>query len=1006
MRASRPDADQSAFANRPTCNPFDYDILGFFRKWLAIIYTVARIFVDIVIFIVQTIMYFASIFWPWLAVFIIITIIWYLVVIYWVYVIKLVLDVAIPLVNLGITLFNFAVILFIVIWDIAVTIWNCIVPLIGMIIYVIMDIIATVLSDIFEIIGSIDWEPIVSAFMGILNIVVEIVMQILIIIIKVGAEILKFVAQIIGPILEIFMEFVQIWVVLIQWVFELLFKILEPILLILGAFFGGGGQSEGDDNFSGPDYTSKGSSSTARRLLELDRFKLSSVEEEQIIADYHRHMFAIPEGLTEKEAKTLAMIVKDKIAEEHQMADNALNPLFANLYKAIREAEEDDNPFKSLVGKRKRNDVEFIDESVPRQEREDVEESAGKRRLHSIQKPWKTGKQDGLRFASDTLKEESVHLDDVAHTVAHAFYTTSKELPQDIYQRMRSTANTVNEEVTRKKHLGLSNLHIRIGQKYNHLLPAPSERLSSVIYEQPVNPISLVPSFHGETTRRYKEQLERNGGRRLLVNYKDVEAERMSGVRMEQAKQIIAAYDEYYAHHDLRVKVAMVTYSAATRSLKRSMTEVVTPQLLIKHYSAVLDSFGYKSIQDVRRDFTDRYGDPWGFLVNVSSVANHPVLRILQRADPSRTESPFFHDWVAENKKLGEEREQRIGRRLFSSEGDVQGSGTSSDALSGFATKADLNCFSSPKHPLCLPLIPMNTKFKIPLIRLTDRQKEMIANPTIHCAPWRFTNCIVCADRLYNALVEVVFIFSAIPPINFALATLLEIVPWAKVFIDWIFIVPKYATASIHQWVCFAFHLYDLYITLVLVWLAWHIVVPLYRLLLQWLRNVQYIVNSGKGEHYFWEKCIARSVHKRIAEQRYQGYTGRFNRDRQGYDNDGFSIAYLNDSDDDDEEDNSDEAPIQSRIRMRRRETRMKPREKRDIHDMSASERRSLRILKKLSKDTRTTNDIDRRTLELIRNFLNEYVDIDHDHRIDDRSYQQSKLHIEKDATYMRHKHE
>ncbi|OQW76817.1 MAG: hypothetical protein BVN35_06040 [Proteobacteria bacterium ST_bin11] len=995
MRQRRPaPAEGTAFMTGTSFSIFDYDIVGFLRKILLSLYVVAKLVVDLALALVRFVLWLGSILYPWLIWWALLTIVWYLVVIYWAYVVAVVISIVIPILNVLIIIFNFLAQLFIIFWDIFVTVWNCVVPFLGMILYVVINVVLTILADIFDVIGSIDWEPVISALMEILNVLVEIAAQILLIVIKVGGEILKAIANIIGPLLEIVMEFVKIWAPVIAWIFKFLFTILEPILFFLGELFGSGGSSEGNDSFTGPDYTSKGSSSTARRLLSLDRFKLSEEERDAILNDFDEHIYTLPdEGLTIEERKILESILRSKTAEEHDTSEEDANLLFFNLMKASEEGVGQETTSTKLKRKRNHGEIDTqvlrsseVDHSGDNNDEEEVLDlTGGARRLQSVEKPWKMGRVDGLKFMNTDQDEGRAkrqkqetgesHLDDIAHSMAHSMYVGAKEISLDDYSLARSTMSAVLRAHSDNKHFGLNSLIQNIGKKYTKYMPDTDEKVSSVNYGTPKNPRTMLPSFHEDAAVHYRKHLERNGGRRLLENYRDVKGRRMSDIRLEDAKRIYNQYEAYRNHHDTRIKVAIVTYGAVTRSLHHSMKEVMTPQNLIKHYGALLDAFGYKSIQDVRQEFLARYGDPWGFLLNVSYVTEHPILKSFKRLDPSREESPFYHDWVVEHAKLHEERSLRnTGRKLMQSEGNVQGYGDSSAALSGFATIAGLNCFSTPKNPLCLPFIPMDTKIKIPLIKLTVHQKQIIQSPTTHCTPWRFTNCIICADRLWNACVEVLFLFASNPYTNYPIATLIDIWPWTRDLIDWIFIVPKYGYPTTYQWVCFAYHLYDLYVVLLAGWLIMHVVMLLWEVGSVTWANLQVLFNSGREPSWF-AKCMARDIQRRIRNNEYQSRLAYETRridydsgDSSGEDdNDDNNTVRLVDYSESEEEENdgrvvSSQARVssklrkrklndkekQQRVRMRKRIAQSRRVEKPNYYSVPASERRRVDVLENL----------------------------------------------------------
>jgi hypothetical protein len=106
----------------------------------------------------------------------------------------------------------------------------------------------------------------------------------------------------------------------------------------------------------------------------------------------------------------------------------------------------------------------------------------------------------------------------------------------------------------------------------------------------------------------------------------------------------------------------------------------------------------------------------------------------------------------------------------YNQDRDVRGNGESKGALSGFATLSSLDCFSSPKNPLCIPNIPPGTQIRIPLIKLTKKQIEALNQDISRCRPWKLTYCIICLDRFYNAWQSFRWLLSAIPPINYSIA--------------------------------------------------------------------------------------------------------------------------------------------------------------------------------------------------------------------------------------------
>lgn len=172
----------------------------------------------------------------WLA---LITIVWYLLVIWWPYVMLLFLKLIIPLTNMLILLFNLFAMVLIIILRIVIMIWNFFVPFIGIFITIVFNIIFTIITAIFDAIGSINFEPIISAFINIIMILVDIVMKIIGVLIKVGTPILIQLSKIIATLVEVVMTAVKIILPIIVWIINSLFRLLEPILQIVSWYFGG-----------------------------------------------------------------------------------------------------------------------------------------------------------------------------------------------------------------------------------------------------------------------------------------------------------------------------------------------------------------------------------------------------------------------------------------------------------------------------------------------------------------------------------------------------------------------------------------------------------------------------------------------------------------------------------------------------------------------------------------------------------------------------------------------
>lgn len=792
----------------------DLDIVGFARNFVYNIYVLLLIPFKIAVLLLQFIFWMISIIYPILFYLIIIWLFWYLLIIYWPYVMQVIIVVFIPIANVLIILFNLFFMIAVIIAMILITVWNAFVPFIGMILYVLINVISTILADVYNAIGSIDWEPIISGFMQILQIIVQIAVQILVVLIKVGSEILMALAKVIGPILKILLTFVKILLPIVAWILKLLYYILSPILQILAAFFGGG-------NPAGA--RTKPAETTARRLFSIELSK--SVLNQTVFAEARRaadDIVAIPDGLAPEEREEFERFLKSIGKLKKAPDEEDTNDFFTDTIRDALEGEAPPRPVSDFQSGRrlfastwnplpKNNNLRFVDEDVDKEESE-----------------------DGLSEA---------HLDTAAHQMAREMYIGSKGLSSNDMSLAMDTMHAIMTEHKRQGDLSIQSTMRDYARKSRHLEPAFSDTLASIHYDTTVeHPERMYARFHQEAQQRAQQQFS-GPGRKLLENWKDVNEEKIAGLRIEHARAVLEQQKKYRHYQETHHKVVTVVYASVTKSLKHAFEEGITPTNVMKHWDSMLRSFGYKSIQEVRMHFENTHGDAVNFMNSFSVVSELPFFRYFKRADPSRIESPYFHDWAIEQSKLKKDKEAMHGRRLmqmqFNQDKDVRGNGDSKGALSGFATFSSRDCFSSPKNSLCIPNIPPSFQLRIPLIKLTKKQTQALLQDTSLCQPWRLTYCLICTDRFYNAWQSFRWLLSAIPPINYPIARLTLQAPWTGFFFDWIFLVPKYHTTSFRQAICFAYNLYDVFVSLVVIWLLLRIVPPFIDIIRSTYQNVR-----------------------------------------------------------------------------------------------------------------------------------------------------------------------
>lgn len=772
--------------------------------------------------------YFLSILYPTILILFIIWVFWFLITIYWPYLIKVIIVVFIPILNVLIILFNLFFIIFIVILSILIMIWNLIVPFIGMILYVVVNVVLTILADVFNIIGSVDWEPIISAIMNIIMVLVDIAMQILMVLIKVGMEILVALSNIISILVEVILTAIKIILPIVIWIIQILFKVLEPILKVIAIFFGG-------------IASMFGRMAAGRNLLSITPSK-AMFDTSEIPYYYEREPLWEPKNgyppIDEVMDKDHKKFVENTLGLSNERDDY--------MYHMYNKAKE------QAVNSRILNDDHHYDNlpesynPVPKTDTffEFVESQHGRRILQS----WsKLETRSGLKFVDEEEEDELYDvpkgpndvpesvLNDAAHTIAHTFYMTAKNFHADDIKLSSDITEKVFAEYRRKDNLGMKTLLREFARDYLHLHPKYEDTLSSLRYgASPEHPRDMHARFH-EERRQADTIFMHNSGRHLMSNendWEEVKKNYQSQKKIEDGKILIAQEAAYKKYHTDRMKVATVVYGATSKSLKHSMSLGVTPENILKHWDETLKYFGYIDIKHVHDEFVDAYGDAAGFLISFSSVSEHPFFKYFKKKDTSVEDSPYYHDWSTEQRKLIEARakaaENSGGRKLLAvtqqnEDRDVAGAKESQESLGGFATLSTLNCFSSPKNPLCIPEIPPNFKFEIPQIKLSNKQKDTLEESILGCTPWNATWCIICLDRFYNTWHEFRFLISTIPLINYPIATITVLAPWTGIFFNWIFLVPKFKVGSLHQFVCFAYHLFDVFVVGVFVWFVYKI---------------------------------------------------------------------------------------------------------------------------------------------------------------------------------------
>lgn len=834
--SNQPSNDHIKIRKKPTDTSVPYtlgsfNLSGRLTLFLLDARTIITIPIQLLIGLFNLLVYFLTLLYPVIFYLIIIWFFWYLLVIYWPFVMQVVLYLFIPILNVFIILFNVFFLIATIILSILIYLWNIICPFIGMILRFIVDLVLTILTDVFNIIGSINWEPIFSAIMNIVMVLVDIMMQILTVLIKVGPDILAALANVISFIIEVILTAIKIILPIVVWIIKLLFAILEPILKLIAIFFGGVAS-----------VVSK--TSMGRHLLSLTD-SMPDMDYADIsdpnLKFFENMGYPSPHGTKEEPYEKF---IKDALGINQQKDDYIYN-LYSRYKRASgKEYIAVNAPASNMWS----NNKTFSDFSASESGRR-ILQSWGKTRssggLVFVDED-SYGRDDGGGEGESVKAPRDSGMDDAAHTVAHTLYTGAKKISPSNMHLSNEISKMVLAETQKKDNLAMKSIIQEFSDKYMHLHPKFEDTLASVRYgAPPEHPRDMYTRFHEE--RQKADALFMSTGRKLMGvdenNWETMRSKYMHQKKIEDAQALYAQETAYKNYHMDRMKVATVVYNAASRSMKKTFTEDITPQILIEHWDSIIEHLGYKNFWHIRDEFVQNYGDAAGFLTSFTNVSQIPIFRYFKSRDPTIIESPYYHDWVDEQRKLIQARHHAEmngmhgGRKMLAvteqnEDRDVTGNRDSKESFGFFAILSKGNCKSTPKNILCIPEIPPDFRLWIPLIELTKSQEDALLRNVMLCTPWRLTWCVICWDRYVNAFYEVLFLFSTIPFFNYPIATITVLAPWTGVFLDWIFIVPKFKVGSIFQFVCFVYHLYDLFVTGISLWILskvgpiiWNVVV-------------------------------------------------------------------------------------------------------------------------------------------------------------------------------------
>ena len=768
-----------------------------------------------------------------------ITLLWYLLVIYWPYFMLVIINVLIPITNVLILLFNLGSAVLLIILRIVIMIWNIFVPFIGIFIMVVVNLFFTIIGDIFDAIGSINFEPIVGAFIQIISVLVDIIMKVIGIIIKIGTPILIQFSKIVTTLVEVIMTAVKILLPIVMWIINSLFKLLEPILDVVSWYFGGIASIFG-----------MSASSTGRSLLSLkmtpDVFDLNDEA-------YERYLDSVkappPRGTGYVDDDYMMSLYK-----KHYTIDESLVPS-SRSFDAFASSG---SGRKILETYEKEQEVKFNGKKL--KFKDGTGTNAG------------ATEKDDASNGGDPHRPSDTTLNEYSNQMAYQFYKSARQFGHEDLTLANHLMREVLSENNRKDNIAMRAIIKDFNAQYGHLESPFEHTLSNVkirgVVEHPEELRTRLKARRKDVRSVLVSSGASAGARHLLETDFDKNKEQYLSQRKIDEAKAIAAQEMAYREHELtRMKFVTVAYNSASKALKTNIEDYVSPGDLVTHWDDTLRYFGYQSINEVREEFINTHADGAGFVESLNWIGDHPIFSYFSRMDEHvLPDNVRFLNWEEEQRAMREVKAASLngtragGRSLLevtqqNQDVNVAGSKESKESFGAFPMISTRNCFSNPKNKMCIPQIPASFKPRLGLIRLTADQKRALTTYVIFCSPWYTTFALIDLYRLFNVLQELRFFISAIPFFNRNIATLTKIAPWTGLLLDWVFLIPKYQNASLFQWVCWVNHLFDIWVWGVAVWIASKLFSLIWPILVGVWNNLSSVrINVSSGSFFYKQR--------------------------------------------------------------------------------------------------------------------------------------------------------
>lgn len=731
---------------------------------------------------------------------------------FWPLVYSLLIHVGVPLLNVAIEVFNLVFWFVIVIYFIISVTWNLFVPFVGMFIFLLNDLFGNILQEIFSVLGNNQIMSFFQELNQITNCLVQMALQIIAVFIKVGEAELQFVVKIIGFILTIVLQFIRIIMDILTWVFKFLFPILKPILYTvqvivyaLAWLFGGiqGARS-------------------SRSLLSVG-YSVAMV------------MSGIEDPLAEDPADSIPHIVPESQYDFFDMIHDELQSILYEQH-SIYPSDLEKQLIEEELARRK-----FEQTTYMRSPAGEFDSQPNSRNLFATsfsEKPSLTEGGVGSMFGETLtnnikgmktqpmgkIAQESLERIVVYPTIQNPYSAESilvaylKQNPDAV--RLPRGANTVDH--------GYGVEHPLIMEK--RLKKEQSEFLKSK--NIPEGYSMEMAGSSGNINQWGKRKLMERSGEFVWNPEQLKHVEAYNDMVKEHETILKKQHNEYMDQQMTRMKIVDKSYAIFNDVMVKHTEGFLQLDNIKFHIDSALEHWGYKSVSEVYDHFLEHNPNAQALNENIGKIGDHWVFRSLARFDPRADSNAFFHDW-SETQKL-----HRRRRPL-----DVGTASDSHEKGGDFPIMSAYNCYTHPRHPLCLPQLGLQPLFTIPFIKLPANIFN--ANSYV-CAPWVTSGCVIfCWERLWNFLQSIRFLISVWPPINRFLTIYTIILPSMRWTVDWVFLVPKGALGTLHEWLCFVGHLYDPTIILVFLWLVSIFLLPLFSFLV--LDTISYIITSRQN---------------------------------------------------------------------------------------------------------------------------------------------------------------